>query len=71
MNTQNFKTSLVVLLFASLAVITGCEKQGPAEKAGEEIDRALDDAGDAMNDAADDVKDATEDAAEEIEDATE
>lgn len=39
----------------------GCKEKGPAEKAGEAIDEAVDDAGDALEDAADDAKDAAED----------
>ncbi|WP_376692444.1 hypothetical protein [Wenzhouxiangella sp. EGI_FJ10409] len=56
-------TRIISVLFALLfalggsAILTGCEDQGPAEKAGEEIDEAIDDAGDAIEDAGDDVED--------------
>lgn len=51
-------TLLFLLLALGLggAVLVGCEEQGPAEEAGEQIDDAVDDAGDAVNDAADDTE---------------
>lgn len=54
--------AILALLFAlgGGAVLTGCEDQGPAEEAGEEIDEAVEDAGDAMEDAGDDVEDETD-----------
>lgn len=50
--------SLLTALFVSTLVITlsGCEKQGPLEEAGEEVDEAIQDAGDAIEDAGDDVR---------------
>jgi hypothetical protein len=47
-----------------------CEKQGPAEKAGEEIDEALDTAGNKVEKAADEVKEEVNEAADEVKDAT-
>jgi hypothetical protein len=41
------------------AVFAGCEKKGPAEKAGESIDKGVKKAGDAVENAGDKVKDAT------------
>jgi len=43
----------------TLPVIAGCNKDGPAERAGEKIDNAAHEIKDAAKDAADDVKDAT------------
>jgi uncharacterized protein YjbJ (UPF0337 family) len=40
--------------------LAGCEQEGPAEKAGKEMDRTVEDAGDAVEDAGDKLKDATE-----------
>lgn len=48
---------LTVALFLGLG-FTACEKEGPAEKAGKEIDKAAKDVGQAMDNAADAVKDA-------------
>ena len=38
-------TLLAILIFIALA---GCERKGPAEKAGESIDRAAENVGDAL-----------------------
>lgn len=39
-----------IVLLGSLALTTGCEeRQGPMERAGEKIDRAVEDAKDAVN----------------------
>ena len=53
-----------VLLAATLvAGVAACERhEGPAERAGKEIDRSMDKAGDKMHDAGDKMKDAAEDA---------
>ncbi|BDS07747.1 hypothetical protein NT6N_27870 [Oceaniferula spumae] len=45
--------TFLVLGIASFATFTACEKKGPAEKAGEKIDKAVDDAGDKVEDATD------------------
>jgi hypothetical protein len=37
------------LLVGSLALFAGCEPAGPAEKAGESVDRAVDNAAEAVN----------------------
>lgn len=39
--------------------LSACKKEGPAEKAGKEIDKAAKDVGQAMERAADSVKEAT------------
>jgi len=51
-------SALFALLFAlgGGAALTGCDDDGPAEEAGEEIDEAVEDAGDAMEDAGDEVE---------------
>ncbi|MBL38527.1 MAG: hypothetical protein CMP07_08965 [Xanthomonadales bacterium] len=55
-------SALFALLFAlgGGAALTGCEEQGPAEEAGEEIDEAVEDAGDAVEDAADEIEEETD-----------
>jgi len=53
------KKSLLICVFAALAltVAAGCQKQeGPAEKAGKQIDKAVEKAGDKINEAADKLK---------------
>lgn len=49
-----------VLLALSVGVLAGCEEQGPAEEAGEEIDEAVDEAGDELEEAGDEIEDDTD-----------
>jgi len=42
---------LAVALGSVLGVLAGCEQKGPAEKAGEKVDSAVDKAGKAVKDA--------------------
>ena len=59
---------IVALLGAGMAA---CDTQeGPFERGGEEVDRAVDDTGDAMQDAGDSMRDSMEDAGDRVEDAT-
>jgi len=55
---------------AAAFAVTSCEKEGPAEKAGEKMDNAAEKAGDKVEDATDNAKDKVEDAGDAIEDAT-
>ena len=59
------RTALV--LFLALAG-GACREEGPAERAGEEIDEALDDAGEAVDDAGEAVDDAVDDVKEKVDD---
>jgi hypothetical protein len=52
---------MVALLTFTAFGLAGCEKEGPAERAGKQVDEAVDDAGDAVKDAGDKVKDAVDD----------
>lgn len=68
---------LFLVLLTTLAFVA-CEDRGPAEKAGEKIDDAMDngaaameDAADAVGDAARDAEDAARDAAEEMKEKVE
>ena len=40
---------LAALLIAALATVVGCEAKGPAERAGESIDKGIQNAKDAVN----------------------
>ena len=53
----------VVSLGVSLALLTGCEQKGPMEKAGQKIDKAVEDTGK-------EIKKAGEKAADKVRDAT-
>ena len=39
----------LLMMFASLAAFAGCESEGPAEKAGESIDKGVQNAKDAVS----------------------
>jgi hypothetical protein len=52
---QIIKTALLVS--ALLVILPGCEKQGPAEQAGESIDNAAERAGDQLEKAGEAIKD--------------
>jgi len=59
------RTKTRMLALATVAALAfgtaGCEeKKGPAERAGEKIDKAVDSAGDAVEKAGDKVEDATD-----------
>ncbi len=63
----SIKTALMTLLFASFAFgLSACNDQGPAEKAGEQVDQTMSDASDAVDDAATDAGNAIEDTCEDI-----
>lgn len=50
-----------VLTLAALgAVFAGCEQEGPAERAGEKIDEAVEQAGDTIEQAADKIEQKTD-----------
>lgn len=49
---------LAVWALAVVAMPMGCRERGPAEEAGREIDRGVEDAGDAIEDLGDDLEDA-------------
>lgn len=50
--------------------VVACQKEGPAEKMGKEVDKAAEKTGQAMEKAADSVKEAAKDTADAVKDAT-
>lgn len=51
--------SAAIIVGALIAVLSGCQKQeGPAERAGKEVDNAVDKAGQQIEKAGDDIQDA-------------
>lgn len=55
------RTLAAALIVTSLLVaLSGCQKQGPAEKAGESIDKATESLGENIEDAGDAIQDAAE-----------
>jgi len=57
---RSIRVTLAALAVASALTVSACETDGPAERAGEKVDNAVDDAGDAVKDAGDKVKDAVD-----------
>jgi hyperosmotically inducible protein len=68
-NSGRFNMRYLLAMMIAAFLIVGCEKEGPAEKAGERVDEMAEDMGDAMDDASDSVKDTVEDAGDAMEDA--
>ncbi len=56
---NNLKT--VLLLGALLGGLSACEKQGPMEKAGENVDEALEKTADKIEEIGEDVRDGVSD----------
>lgn len=63
-NRKLLELASIVGLGAALAMLGGCDNDGPLENAAEEVDDAVDDAADEIDDAADDVADEIDDATE-------
>ena len=62
---MKFRTSVVAVLASSLLVLglAACEKkEGPAERAGKEIDKTVDKAGQQLEKAGQQIQDAAKDA---------
>ena len=67
-----YRKMVVPFLAAAMLVMVGavgCEKQGPAEEAGEKLDNALQDGKDGAKDVGEKMGDALEDAGDKMEDA--
>ncbi len=65
------RIAYVLCLVAFLGAMTGCSEDGPAEKAGRQIDEAMDAAKDKMNEMGDQAKDAYEDMKDQAKEAME
>lgn len=50
--------SAALVMSALLALLAGCEKPGPAEQAGKEVDKAVDKAGQQIEKAGERIQDA-------------
>jgi hypothetical protein len=57
---QSIITALMVIVL--MVGISGCTKEGPAEKAGKKIDKTVEKAGDQIEKAGDKVRDTVKDA---------
>jgi F0F1-type ATP synthase membrane subunit b/b' len=65
------KTPVLALILLAAVFAYGCEKKGPAEKAGEKIDDTMSEALDKAEEAGEKIQDAAEEAREKIEEASE
>ncbi len=56
---KNLSKLMVIILCGSLmfTVLIGCEQEGPAEKAGEKIDEAVEKTGDTLEEAGEEIQD--------------
>jgi outer membrane PBP1 activator LpoA protein len=63
------KISLALCAVVLGLALVACEKEGPAEKMGKEVDKAAEKTGQAMEKAADAVKETAKEAADKVEKA--
>jgi hypothetical protein len=54
--------TVVLAVGALVAAISGCQKEGPAERAGKAMDKAVDSAGQQVEKAGEKIQDAAKDA---------
>lgn len=59
---MNLSKTIATAMFLSAIMVTlpACERDGPMEEAGEQVDDSIEDAGDAIEDAGDAIEDATD-----------
>ena len=62
--------SRLLALGLGLALFVGCGQQGPAQKAGEKVDKAVEDAGKAVEKAGEKAGEKIDEAAKKVKDAT-
>ena len=61
MNTYGKRFVAAAIAVLMLASITACQKEGPAEHAGKELDKAVDNAGQHIEKAGEKIQDAASD----------
>jgi hypothetical protein len=66
---SRFNVALVAAVTALLLNTTACHREGPAEKAGKDLDKAMDDAGDAMKKAGKSMSDKIDEAGDKMRNA--
>lgn len=67
---MNISERLALICFSAVFVVglSACDKQGPAESAGESIDQAIEKTGDKMEETSEKISEQTENAAEALDD---
>jgi hyperosmotically inducible protein len=61
---------VMLSLGLGLALLAGCEQKGPAQKAGEKVDKAVEDTGKAIKKAGKNAGEKLDEAAKKVRDAT-
>jgi hypothetical protein len=64
------KAPVLALILLAAVLMHGCEKKGPAEKAGERIDDTMSEALDKAEEAGEKIQDAAKETREKIEEAS-
>jgi hypothetical protein len=64
---MRFRIFTLSLMLMTALLVGACEKEGPAEQAGKNIDEAAEKTGDKLEDAADQVEDAADKVEEKVE----
>jgi len=59
-----------LIVCAAAAALIACQQEGPAEKAGKKVDKAVEKAGDKVDEAAGKVGDALKQAGDKVKEAT-
>jgi hypothetical protein len=65
------RASTIAAAFFLSLVLAGCDREGPAERAGERIDQSMERAGEKLDEAGDEVEQAARNAGEKLEEAGE
>lgn len=56
--SETLKAFMITLLLAAGGTLSGCQEEGPMERAGENMDEAMDEAGDAVEQVGDEAEQA-------------
>lgn len=64
---MNYK--IAAILATAFLILAACEKEGPMEQAGEDIDNAVEDVKDAANEVADEIEEGADEVADKVDDA--
>jgi hypothetical protein len=65
------KLMLIIVMILSFAALNACESEGPAEKAGEKIDEAVEETAEKAEEAGEAIEEKAEEAKKEVKEATE
>ncbi|MGD2082057.1 MAG: hypothetical protein PVF91_03775 [Chromatiales bacterium] len=68
MTTRTIRCLTVAVAGAAILGIAGCEQEGPAEKAGKQIDQAMEESAESLEEATDEVGGKLEEAGDELRD---